>query len=375
MNRIFASKAVNAGRQSEFDLLKFFSILVMILINFFEEYAETPVMSLSETPARTILMFFSGSVSAPSFMFAMGIGLVYSKNADHPKYFVKRGIRIFLWGYLLNILRGVLPDIVMCAIRSARAGAFVPPFFRIEELLNVDILHFAGLALIFYGLCRLKKMHHFVMLIIAVLLQCLGTLIVTIPISSEVGQYIVGLLFYENSLTCFPFTLWLLYPIAGAFFGSILLHVKNKGLFYACLLPICATVLFAISVSYIRNGLDLRTIFTLHEDLTYRQDPLGVFWSLLCVIILLAVCYFLTILLKKFGCRQLLALSYFSGVHLNDIYIISWLLIGWLCVPMLSASVDGFSDPVILLWSALIIIVSFLLCIPLQKWRDRPKKA
>ena len=79
-------------------------------------------------------------------MFAMGVGIIYSGN-NAPKLLFRRGLKLFLGGYALYAARSG----ILTALGTALTGRFDPELTK-YLFLNMDILHFAGLALMMSSL-------------------------------------------------------------------------------------------------------------------------------------------------------------------------------------------------------------------------------
>ena len=143
----------------------------------------------------------------------------------------RRGILLLGGGYLLNLVRGTMFEIIDHLILRSLPGRDPGPLFTWAELLNVDILHFAGLAFLFFALCSRFRIPDPLMALFGPILMGVGTLLyeglhLTAP--TEIPQYLLGLFCYQNELTCFPFTLWIIFPLAGLMFGALLARVRDK---------------------------------------------------------------------------------------------------------------------------------------------------
>lgn len=109
--RLISEEKVNRSRQDEIDLLKALPILFMIIIHVYENLSIGRIDAAPQTRLEHILQFFAGPPTTPAFMFALGVGMVYSRNST-PGYLLKRGLRLFLGGYILNAARsGILTTV------------------------------------------------------------------------------------------------------------------------------------------------------------------------------------------------------------------------------------------------------------------------
>jgi uncharacterized membrane protein len=76
---LFSSDPVNRGRQTELDIIKGAAILFMMLVHCYEEFTVWP---LQPGISAFIISFLGSPPSAPVFMFALGVGIVYSRKSN-----------------------------------------------------------------------------------------------------------------------------------------------------------------------------------------------------------------------------------------------------------------------------------------------------
>ncbi len=223
-DKIFSSERVNTGRQIELDLLKAFSIIMMIVTHCIDDlYIGYEV----HTPFLVINDILAQSVGAMSFMICMGMGCVFSKNASPDKY-VRRGISLLMTGQLLNLVRYDVPGLIIFMVtgdESVRDHCMLT--------FSSDILEFAGLFFILMGLfsyLKLKSGHIFA---IAIVLNVIASFL---KLSINTGYYGIdqffGLFVFTDTESYFPLFHWLIYPAFGIVLGEILTHVKDKKRFY-----------------------------------------------------------------------------------------------------------------------------------------------
>ena len=96
MNAIFSHEETNTKRQREFDYLKGIFMLFIYLVHAFQA-----TMSPEDSVTQWIFMFATMS-GAAIFIFVMGIGTVYSRNAT-PVGMAKSGVRMVVYQYLNNL--------------------------------------------------------------------------------------------------------------------------------------------------------------------------------------------------------------------------------------------------------------------------------
>jgi len=217
MNKLLADQPVNSGRQKELDIARGFSVITMILIHSLQVFGTEKLES----------MYF-GPPGAPVFAFLMGVGVIYSKKNDW-LYFVKRGFGILALGYLLNLLRETLPYLVL-GLQSGDATYRPAAFYA---FFTIDILQFAGLALIFLGLMLKLQFKGGAVLLIGFSLALINLLLLGQIPENYYLSVLSGLFWGTGEQSYFPFLSWIIYPLAGYAFGQILMRCLNTNRFYA----------------------------------------------------------------------------------------------------------------------------------------------
>ena len=282
-DRIFSSQRINTGRQPEVDLLKAFSIIMMIVTHCIDDLytgyeVHTPFMIIDDILAQ--------SIGAMGFMICMGIGIVYSRHAS-PDLYVRRGISLIMTGQLLNIFRYAIPDVIQYAVTGDEAA-------RDHCMLtfSCDILQFAGLFFICMGLfsyLKLKSGHIFaisaVLNIIAMMLK------LKINTGYYVADQFFGMFVFTGTESYFPLFHWMIYPAFGMVLGDILCHVKNKDLFYGISL-IPGVIIWAVYF-YIGIAVDQHVLMFYNEWQSMAYVNIAdVMFQLVCNFTMLCICYF-----------------------------------------------------------------------------------
>lgn len=322
---IFAKNAVNTGRQLEIDIAKTLAILAMIIVHLSEEYFpdKTTVFAPGlETWVYNIVEFLGGPLSAPVFMTAMGVGIAYSRN-NSPQINVRRGGKLFWQAWVLNFLRFSLPCLLLYAF-TRNATTLSRAWVEIYEL---DILHFAGLFFLFFGLMKyLNVRDGYIGLTALVFLVIGGAVDPWFSVPNETAwQALPGLFFYQNSDTSFPFFCWTAYPVAGYLFAHVLQRVEDKRRFYSLLLAASATLFVVYTL--LLNACDYGVMdIYLDDDRYYQQDIIKFSWIILICFICFGTSYFASLLLRD---GRLKSLIMYMSKNLNSIYIMQWILIGW----------------------------------------------
>lgn len=312
----FGHENINNGRQLELDIAKGFAILFMVWTHVFEELSPD-TEGILVTLVRNIL---GGPFAAPIFMICLGVGICYSRN-NKPKDLLKRGLGILGIGFLLNIVRYVLPDLIKYALTNE--SKYLDATF---SLFSVDILQFAGLAFIFFALAKKLNLDNTKLLLIGMLASVLGMILRNFSTGSYVTDQFVGFIWGTATRTYFPFLNWIIFPIVGVIFGSYLKRCKDKGNFYLRVSPICG----GLMVIYLA--------LTIHFGLMFTSDGsyffMGIFDAVFFIVLALAVFglnYAILNLFSKISFQSFMRWS----KNINAIYYIHWSLIGLIGIFML----------------------------------------
>ena len=147
LDRILSKEEVNTGRQYEFDYVKALCILIMVVMHTYDYLCADAAVEQG-TFSYFVNMILCTIFGASTFMICMGIVFCYTRNKDNPDFFINRGIKVFILAYVLNFLRSIIKIFFVTPIVDG--SLFSAEFF--VDLLNVDIMQFAGIAMIFFGL-------------------------------------------------------------------------------------------------------------------------------------------------------------------------------------------------------------------------------
>ena len=307
-------RKTNTGRQYEFDLAKVAAIFFMVIIHVADNMS---AVAETKNAFAVLLDFTGGPLAAPVFMFAMGVGMVYTKHSE-PADFAKRGLCMIASGYALNFFR---ETVLMIAAKVLSVDTVYEKAL-IDTIGTVDILHFAGMAFLFAALFKKLNAAAPAVFFGALVMQAAGTCVTGMfDAMPKALQYLLGLLFYTNQYVSFPSLLWFVYPAAGILFGSVLQHITDKDRFYKSITAGSAVTLTAVTVCVKAMNLDLESFFTGNEY--YVQNLFGSLWILSIVLIFTGICYAIS---KRLSERAIRRISE-TAASVNTIYIIQWLLI------------------------------------------------
>ena len=319
---IFSDSIVNTGRQRELDFVKGIAIIAMIICHTVLYMAEVPE-HIGFVVADDVL---GGPMAAPMFMICMGACICFSHRST-PLEIVRRGVGLFLLGYILNISRTCLPFAIAYALGM---GDFLSENL-VFGLMIVDILQFAGLALVFIGICFKLRLKGWQMLSIAIICSACGALLRSFSTGNEAVDAILGLFFGSGPMdeaacnSCFPFMHWIIFPVFGVLAGQCLGRCTDKEKLYRYVLAITLPItLFYIWFS-IKNG-----ISPFSRNFYYWPTVIEAFFFICLDLTLISLAWQLGKILPGWIITPLESLS----KNITTVYFISWLLICWIGISL-----------------------------------------
>ena len=320
-DKIFANEPINTSRQWELDLARAVIIFCLAIIHVTIEC--TTDEGLCSGIPYLFDTIIGGPFSAPMYMFVMGVGMCYTRRNTPKEHFI-RGAKIFTVGYALNICRFLIPYSIGYFITGDYAYYIEPLIYKV--FCN-DILTFAGLAMMIMALFVKLKFSNIVMLIIATVMCGFGTLLNGVDVVSPLGNIFLGYVIGTEDaagmvLSDFPILNWLMFPVCGYVFGSVLKRVKDKKLFYLTFaLPalIIAIVYFTLGI-YFERGM-----FGEGQNCYYHMIFSDVLASLCLTVGMIGVYYFI---LKIFP-KKIFYVAWSISENITPIYFIHWVLVSF----------------------------------------------
>lgn len=237
MDTIFSQEEINMGRQREFDYLKGLFMLLIYLIHAFQ------ATSSPESPAVQWIYMFATMSGAAIFIFVMGLGTVYSRNAT-PIEFVKSGIRMIIYQYLNNIayVAALLIPYPFVSGKLAENGIENLKMSIKIYIQYTNIFFITGIIYLILALLKKLNMKIAGYMVIGLVFSIAAPFLYGIPINIPVIGYITKLLIGEAEFVSFTPLYFLSYALFGIVFGKILQHVKDKNKFYKILAIICIII-------------------------------------------------------------------------------------------------------------------------------------
>jgi hypothetical protein len=342
--KYFAKKEVNTGRQPEIDMAKAFCIFAMIILHTYQGLAPD-----NEGVIIRFLGSLAGLFGAGSFMVYMGIGMRYSRHQE-PKDNAVRGFALLTVSQVVNLLRAGIPGFI--AFHATGERQFIP--FMLD-VIQSDIITFAGMAFLFIALLKKLKLRDGWILAVGIVMNLLMIPLSNIMTAPEAfwPSRILNLFIYTES-SLFSLGANFVFVAFGHLIGGLYTRIQDKNRMANQILLICVP----ISVVYI--ALRLNVPFPLMPEYILENEPsLGPDGAIMCQngIILLAVMYKIS---RLTGGKVPAFVGHLSN-NINRYYCTSDVLIGSTMILMASCGVMMQGQWLPLLSGLLVVAVCYFI--------------
>lgn len=312
---VFSKEERNTQRQEEFDYLKGIFMVFIFGIHAFQATLTEPDLCMK------ILYGFATMTGAALFMFVMGIGTVYSRNAN-AGIMLKNGVKMIAYQYLNNGLYLIALTIPYPFVKNMLSEEEAEMFhFLIEIYVQyINIFFMTGVIYLLLALFKKLKMPVIGYAMIGFISAFVAPLIAGTPVDIPVLGYIFKLLIGFDLFTSFIPLYFISYVLIGVAFGKLLRHVKDKEVFYKSVTGISGICVAGTWISlFIEYGFSME----LYDFLTMTYSEPGflhVIASVAHILFFAGMFYLGRNYLRKENiiCRQIL---YYSK-HISKYYAI-----------------------------------------------------
>ena len=305
-------------RVRAFDLARGLAIVFMIGVHVLWHWGAPETWA---SPIGQAISFLGGPTAAPVFMFLMGASLAFSSRSSFGSLAV-RGLWLVWLGYLLNVLRGVVPAYLGLSTGLVAADQIAP--FTLPWLATtVDVHHMAGLSLIAIAALRMAARPGWIWLAIA------GVVVLTGPF---VRGFEFGTPLLDGPLTpvlggapnvYYAVVPWIAFPLVGAVFGRIVARstdpdARRRVFRWGALLggALCAAgvALFLVSPP----SFDVGTYWRMPPSYFVAITGLVLVWLWLCDVVV-----------RHVPANRAFTFLYGWSASVIAIYFTHWLVVGW----------------------------------------------
>ncbi len=326
------------------DLARGLAVFFMILVHVLITYSTSDV---EHSTFGGIVGFLGGPPAAPVFMALMGISFYYSRHTEL-RYGIERGLWLILLGYILNLLRGVLPIVTIDLFAPSRAAQIPDAVANLADAsLELDILQFAGLAFIAMALIGEIRLNRYVLLLLAATTATVSPFLWRIgsdvPVAGHLLDYLWGDIPSKEhcigNLVSFPFFPWFAYVLVGMFLGdtlkrsTVLEKTFRKIGLAGVLISVASLALIAPNYGY-------------HVGDYYHSRPGFVAFVVGFILVWIYLCHLAVKHIKENPAFEVI---YYWSRNVNIIYLVQWVLIMWGADAILGFNKSSYSSTVIVM--------------------------
>ena len=210
-------------RVRAFDLARGLAVLFMIGVHVLWHWGAPDTWT---SPIGQVLSLLGGPTAAPVFMFLMGASLAFTSRTSFRSLAV-RGLWLLWLGYLLNVLRGVIP-----AYLGLSAGIVTPeqiaPFTLPWLATTVDVHHMAGLSLIALAALRVAARPGWPWLLLGAGVVLAGPVLRGLEFGTPLLDAPLTPILGGAPNVYYAVVPWIAYPLVGAVFGSVVARSPDR---------------------------------------------------------------------------------------------------------------------------------------------------
>ena len=302
-------------RVRAFDLAAGLAVFFMILVHVLWHWGAPDTWT---TPIGEAISYAAGPTATPVFMFLIGASLGAARRPSVGTL-ATRGLWLFALGYLLNLLRGVIPFTLGTATGVITAEQVVPytPWWLGT---TVDLHHVVGLSLIVIALLGTRAQPGWVWLAIAGVLVLVAPWLRTVTFGSAVLDAPLTPFLGSAPNVYYAVVPWLAYPLAGAVFGSAMAESSDRAALFRRA-AVVGAVLLVIGFALIAIQ---RPTFDVY---TYWRQPASFAVAIMGIILLwLALCDLAT---RRRSLNRWFGFFYRWSDRVIAIYFTHWIIVGW----------------------------------------------
>ncbi|MCT4591487.1 MAG: DUF1624 domain-containing protein [Carboxylicivirga sp.] len=355
VSKLFSNDQINTGRQIELDVARALAVFFMVLVHAQMYFLKDVYV---ESTWGLVIDFMGGVPAAPVFMFLMGVGFLYSKKTSYMQI-IKRGLIILASGYLLNLLRDTIPELIDYLSTNETSSLTEAA----KGFIDVDILHFAGIAMVFWGLLMKFNCNTLVICIITLTLSVVNLFLLNVQVDNLILKVVTGLFWGSSELSEFPFLTWFYYPALGYLFAKALIRCSNKKKFYHLILIVSIMGLalsFGVFYGIYQMDLGMSSEIAYYHHNLFANITYGFFCLLWISIIFLVLAIIPKFILNTFKRWS---------KHVTEIYFIHWLFISWLSWIFYDYSISIF--PYLVLSIGIFIITDMMALMYKQRRKEQ----
>jgi uncharacterized membrane protein len=302
-------------RVRAFDLAAGLAVFFMILVHVLWHWGTPDTWT---TPIGEAISYAAGPTATPVFMFLIGASLGAARRSSTGSL-AARGLWLFALGYVLNLLRGVIPYTLGTAtgvINAEQVAPYTPWWLGT----TVDLHHVVGLSLIVIAALRTRVQPGWVWLSLAGVLVLVAPWLRAVTFGSPLVDAPLTPILGSAPNVYYAVVPWLAYPLAGAVFGSLMAQSSDRAALFrrAAAVGAMLLVIGGALIAVQRPSFDV---------FTYWRQPASFAVAIMGIILIwLGLC---DVAARRRPIDRWLGFFYRWSDRVIAIYFTHWIIVGW----------------------------------------------
>lgn len=293
-----------------------------------------------------VFILLGTAPAAPIFIFIMGVFLV--KSTKNVKQNIMRGIKLFFFGYLFNLLRFTLPlflvGISKCFAQNKLGNSQEIIDYSLYMLFTVDIFQLAGLSLIFFSPLKKLAANKYIFPVLIIIILFVSPYLW----GNKDNLLILTPLWGAIESTDFPVFPWCIYFLLGMYLSKYF-QTQNMEKSFKKRIIIAGLMIAAIGIATIG-------VFPLGD---YYRSGLSIHFLMISFLFLwLPICDYIVAKLSKKGFKWIVNTIYFWSSNVTGIYVVQWIIYGW---SIIIIEPNSMVDYLAMMIGFMVVIISHIL--------------
>jgi len=306
-----------AGRERvrAFDLAAGLAVFFMILVHVLWHWGTPDTWT---TPIGEAISYAAGPTATPVFLFLIGASFGAARGSSAGTL-AARGLWLFALGYLLNLLRGVIPVTLGTAtgvITEEQVAPYTPWWLGT----TIDLHHVVGLSLVVIAVLRMRVQPGWPWLALAGALVVVAPWLRTVTFGTPVLDAPLTPFLGSAQNVYYAVVPWLAYPLAGAVFGSMMARSTDRSALFRRGAIVGAVLLLigGVMIAVQRPSFDV---------FTYWRQPASFAVAIMGIILVwIALCDLAT---RRRWIDRWFGFLYRWSDRVIAIYFTHWIIVGW----------------------------------------------